>query len=98
MVRLPLRTPEAPGVKVTLIAQLKPAPTEPPQLLVCPKSPAFVPVKAILVIDKVEPPVLVRVTVCGALGVPTGRPANVRLPGAKPTPGTVPVPVTATDC
>jgi hypothetical protein len=34
MLRVPLRVPVALGVKVTLIVQLTPAATEPPQLLV----------------------------------------------------------------
>ncbi len=39
MVMLPLRAPPAVGVNVTLIAQLAPAATLAPQLLVCAKSP-----------------------------------------------------------
>ena len=48
-VSVALRDPAAVGVKVTLIVQFPPAATLDPQLLVCPKSPGLVPVKAMLV-------------------------------------------------
>src|SRR5436309_1976420 len=56
-VNVPVRVPATVGVKVTLIAQLLPAVTEPPQLLVSPKSLLM----AILEILSVVVPVLVRV-------------------------------------
>ena len=65
------RLPLAVGVKVTLIVQLPPAPTELPQVFVWAKSPAFVPVIAMLVRLKLPLPVLFRVTVCAPLVVPT---------------------------
>jgi len=43
-----VRVPVAVGVNVTLIAQLAPATTELPHVLVCAKSPLFVPVTAML--------------------------------------------------
>src|SRR5437762_4467646 len=49
-VKAPLRVPVAVGVKVTLIVQFAPAASEAAQLLVCPKSPLFVPAMAMLVI------------------------------------------------
>jgi len=66
-----VRVPEAEGVKVTLIVQLAPAATELPHVLVCAKSPALVPVTAMLVMLKVALPVLRRVTVRAVLVAPT---------------------------
>jgi hypothetical protein len=58
-----LRVPEAEGLKVTLIVQLAAAATELPHVLVCAKSPALVPVTAMLVMLRVALPVLRRLTV-----------------------------------
>ena len=58
-----VRVPLAVGVKVTLIVQLAPAATLDPQLLVWAKSPALVPVSAMLVMLKAALPVLFRVMV-----------------------------------
>ena len=58
-----VRVPLAVGVKVTLIVQLAPAATELPHVLVCAKSPGFVPVSARLVTLKAELPVLFSVMV-----------------------------------
>ena len=58
-----VRVPLAAGVKVTLIVQLAPAATLDPQLLVCAKSLALVPVAARLVRVKAALPVLLSVTV-----------------------------------
>ena len=58
-----VRLPLAEGVKVTLIVQLVPAATLAPQLLVCAKSLALVPVSARLVMLKAALPVLLRVRV-----------------------------------
>ena len=66
-----LRVPEAEGVKVTLIVQLAPVVSELPHVLVCAKSPALVPVTAMVVMLKVALPVLLRVTVRAALVVLT---------------------------
>src|SRR6266487_5804815 len=49
-VKAPLRVPVAVAVKVTLIVQFAPAPTDVPQLLVWAKSPLLVPAMAMLVI------------------------------------------------
>ena len=62
-----VRVPRAEGVNITAIAQLAPAATELPHVLVCAKSPALVPVTAMLVMLKVALPVLLRVTVCAVL-------------------------------
>ena len=58
-----LRVPLAAGVKVTLTVQLAPAATLAPQLLVCAKSLALVPVSARLEMLKAELPVLFSVMV-----------------------------------
>jgi hypothetical protein len=63
----PVRVPGAFGVKVTLIEQSLPAANEPAQVFVAAKSP----LKATLEIVSVWLPVLAKVTVCGALVVPT---------------------------
>jgi hypothetical protein len=56
------RLPLADGVNVTLIVQLPFAATELPQVLVCAKSPALVPVIAMPVMARLAFPVLARVT------------------------------------
>jgi hypothetical protein len=71
MVSVPLRTPGAVGVNVTLIVQLAVGATEVPQLLVSPKSPPFTPLIAILETWSVPLPVFVRVTLCATLAVPS---------------------------
>jgi len=71
IVRVPLRAPLALGANVTLIAQLAPAPSDVPQLLVCAKSPAFVPLITMLPIESAAPPVFESVTPLAALVVPT---------------------------
>ena len=71
IVNTALRVPGAEGVNVTLIAQLAPAATELPHVLVWVKSPGLVPVKVKLVMLKVTFPVLLSVAVCATLVVPT---------------------------
>src|SRR2546427_206893 len=70
------RAPVAAGVKLMLIVQLAPGPTEPaPVGQVLPaakaKSAACAPVMVMLVRFSGAPPLLVRVTVCAGLVVPT---------------------------
>ena len=72
MVRVPVRTPLAVGAKITLAVQLWPGPRAskrgaPEQVLVSVKSP----VTLMLVMSRVDVPVLVIVTVCGAVVEPT---------------------------
>ena len=67
MVRVPVRVPVAVGEKVTLIVQELLAATLPPQLLVSPK----LALAAMLVMVSAALPVLLRVTGCDALVVPT---------------------------
>ena len=74
-VSVPVRFPGAVGVKVTLIVQPAPAATEPAQVLVWAKSPLVVIVRGV----RAPAPVLVSVSVCGALGVETVCPAKLRL-------------------
>jgi len=66
-VTAPVCVPVVVGVKVKLILQLAPAATVFPQVLVCAKSPEVV--TDVILSD--EFPVLVSVTVCGVLVVPT---------------------------
>lgn len=56
------RAPEAVGVNVTLIVQLAFVARELPQLLLCAKSPAFVPVMPMLVMLNAAVPLLLSVT------------------------------------
>jgi hypothetical protein len=65
------RVPVAVGVNVTLIVQFDPAATIDPQLLVCEKSPAFVPETDILGTFISAFPVFVRVADLTVLPVPT---------------------------
>src|ERR1017187_10394036 len=74
------------------MVQLPPAATLAPQVLVCAKSPALVPVTARLLIRRVAVPVLLRVTDWAALVVPTFWLVKVKLPEVSDTTGT-PTPV-----
>src|SRR5207249_4739449 len=82
-----LLVPLAVGVKVTLIVHCAPAATEVPQLLVCPKSPLLAPVMAMLEMFNVAEPMLLRVTACAALVVPTISFGNPSEDGDKRTTG-----------
>jgi hypothetical protein len=67
-----VRVPVAAAVNVTLMVQLAPGLIELPQLFVCAKSPGFVPVMAMLVIETIPFGLtFVTVTICAALVVPT---------------------------
>jgi hypothetical protein len=83
-------------LKVTLIAQLAPAATLDPQLLVSAKSPALAPDTATLVTLNAAFPELLSVIVCPALAAPTVWLANVRLVGERLTADVIPVPATLT--
>ncbi len=101
ILRPPDRVPEAVGVNVTLMVQFAPAATELPQLLVCAKSPLFVPVTAMLVRFSEALPVFESVTVCAALVVPTVWLVKVNEEAERLTTGAeaaAPVPVRLTDC
>lgn len=94
MVSAPVSGPVAVGEKVTLIAQEPLAATLLPQLLVSSKL-ALV---AMLVMVSAALPVLVRVTVCAVLLVPTNCGEKVRGEDGKLATGAVPVPVKGTIC
>ena len=66
-----LLAPVAVGLRLTEIVQLAPAPIPVPQVFVVGKSPGFVPVTLIEVIESDVVPLFVRVTVLAALLVPT---------------------------
>jgi hypothetical protein len=88
MVSVAVRTPFAVGLNVTLTVQLNEGTTPRPQLLTSAKSTAFVPVIRMLLILSDELPVLVSVTACGALLVPTIWAGKVRLSTESRTVGT----------
>jgi hypothetical protein len=97
------RDPAALGVKVTEIEQLEPAASVEGlsgQVFVCAKSPAFVPVIPIELIVRAPVPVLVRVTLCAELVVPTSCWPKLRLVGENVTAGAgaTPVPLSPTVC
>ena len=86
IVIVPLRVPVVVGVKVTLIVHLFETATKAGQLFVCAKSP----LDMILVMFRVAKPLLVRVTDCVGLVVPTTALLNVELGGDKLTVGAAP--------
>jgi hypothetical protein len=98
MVMLAARLPVAVGLKVTLMEQFAPAATLAPHVFVCEKSPLFVPVMAMLEIVNVAVPVLVSVTICTALLMPTIWLPKLMLLPPSVTMGATPVPVSVTVC
>jgi hypothetical protein len=87
------------GVNVTVIAQEPPlAVTVPPHVFVSAKSPVLDPDNEILERVRFTFPVLVSVTVCEELVVPTVWGEKLRLDDDKLTIGLVPVPVKLTLC
>jgi hypothetical protein len=56
-----VREPVAPGVNVTSTLHVPPAATEVPHVLLCPKSPAFVPAIVMLVMVSGAVPLLVSI-------------------------------------
>ena len=96
-VNVALRVPVAAGVKLTLMVQLPLAARVEGligQLLVCPKSPGLVPVKAMLVMVSAAPLGFESVTALAVLVMPTlwlpksGTGEGERLGGATPVPET----------
>ena len=83
MVIEPFLLPPAVGEKVTLMTQFAPTPRLDPQVLICAK----LPVTTILEMVNAAVPVLVTVTACDALVVPTGWLGKVRLVSDKLTTG-----------
>jgi hypothetical protein len=91
-----VRVPSAVGVKVTEMIQLAPTASAVPQVLVCAKSLAFVPVTAMGLVNATEP-FAVTVTVMAALVVLRYRLGRVRLEGVNVRVAAVPVPERLTD-
>src|SRR5215469_3164852 len=85
---VPERVPRSVGAKVVLMVQLAPGGNVAGQLFVWAKSP----VVAIPLMFRVTVPLLVRVTVCDALAVPTTWLANVKLAGVSAPAAPMPVP------
>ena len=94
MVIEPVSVPLVRGLKVTERVQVPPAGKTEPQLLVSAKSPET----AMFVMVNGAVPVLLKITGCAVLAVPTTWVGKVKLVGDKPTPCTVPLPVSATVC
>ena len=88
----PVRLPSAVGLNVTLIVQLAPAATEPPQVLVSAKSP----LDDMVLIASGAVPVLLRVTACAALVVLISWLPKLRPDGDKLTTGATPTPASKT--
>jgi hypothetical protein len=90
------------GVNVTVAVQLAPGASPAPpigQLLVCAKSPVLPVARLIPEMIRFDPPVLVIVTICGALVTPTLVVGNVNDVGFGVIAGAViPVPVSVTVC
>jgi len=98
-VNVAVREPLALGLNVMAMLQLALAAKLVPQVLVCEKSPEFVPAKTMLVIVKVPLPVLVNVTLCAPLALPTAWLGKVTLATLRLAAGVpVPVPLNCTTC
>jgi hypothetical protein len=95
--RFAVRAPVAVGLKVTPMLQLAPAARVAPQVVVLAKSPALVPVNAMLVILILAFPVFDNVTVRELLVVLTNCTAKAKEVGESCAAGPVPVPVRVTD-
>src|SRR5438445_2160089 len=104
MFTMAARTPVAAGVKLTLIVQLAPGATEPALLgqvlpAVMPKSAGCAPVMVMLMRFSGAPPLLVSVTFCAGLVVPTRcLPKALLVAESVAVGGVTPVPVSDTDC
>src|ERR1700680_3623227 len=94
MVTAPLRGPVAVGLNFTLIVQLAPGATLPPQVCVREKSP----LATMLEIARFVVPVFCNVMVCAALVVPTVCGPNFRLEEESLAIEFVPLPERFTDC
>jgi hypothetical protein len=94
MLIVPFLVPPAVGVKVTLMVQEPPTATGLTQLWFWAKSPLGVMLRMV----SAPAPLLVSVTVFGALGTPTPRLPKVKLVGDKVTAGPKPLPVRVTLC
>jgi hypothetical protein len=88
-VSVPVREKIAVGLNVSVTVQLAPALNEPPHVVDSEKSPPAV----MLVRASAAVPVLVTITDCAALAVPTFSSPKLRLVADNFTPGAVPVPL-----
>ena len=98
MVMAAFNTPPAAGAKWPWMVQLAPAARLVPQLLANSNEEAFVPVTAMLVMERAVVPVLVMVTDCELLAEPTVVVGKVRLVAERVTGGWTPVPLSAMVC
>ena len=98
MVMAAVSAPPVVGSKCPWMEQFAPAARLVPQLLANTNEEAFAPVTAILVIASVAVPVLVKVTLCDAVAVPTAEEPNDKLVAESVAAGPRPVPVSATFC
>lgn len=97
MVKVALIEPVVEGVNVTVNVHKSPTPRVLPQLLFWVKAELFAPVMAMLEMSSVAVPVLVSVTVCGVLLVPTTWVPKYKDEADRVAPGlVVPVPVRLT--
>jgi hypothetical protein len=85
IVSVAARVPAAVGPKITLMLQLTPGATLAPQVSLSVKSPGFAPLTEITMFCSGVPPWEVRVTLCGALKVPTVWLGKLRLVGKRAT-------------
>jgi len=93
-----LKLPADPGVKVTVMVHVDPAASELPQLFVCPKLLAFVPVTEMLVMVSAAVPGFDSVMGKAVAAVPTSVLGKARGFGFSVAWGAVPVPVSVADC
>jgi hypothetical protein len=99
MVMAAVNAPEAKGPKWPWMVQFAPAASVVPQLFAKTNEDAFAPVRAMLVMDSVASPELVRVSVADPLVLPTFTLPNESFEADRDTNGTAtPVPLSAIDC
>ena len=91
-----VRVPSTAGVNLALMLQVAPAASELPQVWVCAKSPALVPIIAMPVMVKVVVPTFFRLTVFGRLVVPSPIEPKLKLIGESFA--AVPIPLSVTFC
>jgi hypothetical protein len=96
MLNVAVRVPNTAGLNVTLMAQLAPAVSELPQVWLCAKSPALVPVITMPLIAKVVVPTFFRITVFARLVAPNPTEPKFKLVGESFA--VVPIPLSATFC
>src|ERR1035438_5699546 len=99
MVTAAVSAPNTVGVKCPWMVQFAPAARLDPQVFANTNEEAPVPVRPMLVMSRVAPPVLVKVTCCVGLCAPTFSMPNDKLVAESDAAGGVsPVPLSAIDC